>query len=742
MWDSTGPDPTRQGRIDHTQQGPAAKGKVMSTRFNGGRLQVTPSTTMLEDATTEYPVHIDPPWSGGKLAWTYVDQNYPTTSYYNSTADARVGYEAQDGTTKRSFFRIDISRVRGTSITAATFALTETWSWSCSARAMQVWATNSISSSTTWNSQPSWAYKTAEKSFAYNWYPSGQSSPCPNPASGVEFDVKKQVANIAGANGSNVTIGLRATNESDTYSWKKFKNNPTLSIQYDTLPSVPSGATTIPSTPCSGGYIGNTDVSLSAIPTDGDGGQVKAQFKFWKSTSTEPTTPTHTVLGTSGTSAKLQLGRPGEGTWKWRVRTGSASTSSGDPASAYTPTCSFTIDNTAPVADLVTVSSTQFPNYDTTGQAGAPAGVPASFSIRPNDPSVTTIKVSLGATTPIVVPVSSGLATVTLLPTLKGPSTLNVTVIDGAGNIGGTNSDFELFATLPPSRTLAPHDVTGDGDPDVVRLMTDGRLCLYLGNGAGGFAGGSGCTFITPSTFVGTERPVLVGDWNDDSTNDVIVLRANKLCLYVGNGTGSFGNSCKDIVLDDVTDEIADIVATVPYTDIYPAGDFDGDGDPDLFGKDSAGDLWLVSNERGRILTRDGADHTFGSRIGVGWGPLLIAVPGDVNGDGKPDTFGRVTTNGSLNLYPGRDATNCVAYPDTGQCGFGFGTRSTVATTGWSGYTQILPAGDWDGNGHPDLMALDANYNLDVYDSTGSNNGPFLTTKTLTGTGWSSNWLL
>ncbi|MEK8106473.1 hypothetical protein NKG94_16855 [Micromonospora sp. M12] len=62
---------------------------------------------------------------------------------------------------------------------------------------------------------------------------------------------------------------------------EKFRNNPTLSIEYNSTPSVPTSLSTSPGVPCTGGKLGNTDVYLRAVPRDADGGNVTAEFSYW-----------------------------------------------------------------------------------------------------------------------------------------------------------------------------------------------------------------------------------------------------------------------------------------------------------------------------------------------------------------------------------------------------------------------------------------------------------------------------
>src|SRR5581483_10097572 len=200
-----------------------------------------------------------------------------TTSYYNSSDIARVGHENDSGMTNRSFFRMNTSTVRGKHIIAGTFRTFENHAWSCSARQVEVWRTGPISSGTTWNAQPSWITKLQTLNVA-----KGYSSSCPDGT--VDFNVTAGVATSAAANAADLTLGLRATSETDTFAWKKFNNNPTLIVDYNSLPSTPTATSIDPGLPCVTGanrpVIFTTTPTIRATLADVDSGQtVGARFE-------------------------------------------------------------------------------------------------------------------------------------------------------------------------------------------------------------------------------------------------------------------------------------------------------------------------------------------------------------------------------------------------------------------------------------------------------------------------------
>ena len=163
--------------------------------------------------------------TGDRLAWTSVWRSYPSRSDFNSLDVARVGHESDSGGTNRSFFRMDTSAVKGAQILSARFRTFETHSWSCSARPVEVWRTGPVDSTTTWNNQPAWIAKLNVLNVA-----KGYNSACPD--GNVDFNVLAAVREAAATGADDVTLGLRATSETDTFGWKKFNNNPVLIVEF------------------------------------------------------------------------------------------------------------------------------------------------------------------------------------------------------------------------------------------------------------------------------------------------------------------------------------------------------------------------------------------------------------------------------------------------------------------------------------------------------------------------------
>ncbi|GAA4028902.1 hypothetical protein GCM10022247_62440 [Allokutzneria multivorans] len=169
------------------------------------------------------PVAAELSFTGAKPNWTMVDSGFAKVSYWNSTGSAKAGtYDAGEHRL-RSFFVFDTRGLSGREITSASVTGMENWAWSCAPRPVELWRTGPISKATTWEKQPEWLAKLSTLSVA-----KGYGSTCPSGP--VTFDVTPLVKDAAVQGLASVTVGLRASDETDNHHWKRFENNPVLSV--------------------------------------------------------------------------------------------------------------------------------------------------------------------------------------------------------------------------------------------------------------------------------------------------------------------------------------------------------------------------------------------------------------------------------------------------------------------------------------------------------------------------------
>lgn len=437
MWDSPA---DQQGRrmaaANQPGEGPnpGSRHEAMGLDLAGGTLTLTPDRGMLADPATRYPVFLDPAVSAARGAWTSVWKKYPTTNYLNSSDVARVGHENETGQTNRSFFQMNTgTAIHGKQIIKATFRTYETWSWSCTKRAVEVWLTGGISKSTTWNNQPSWTTKLNTQTVAKGW-----STSCP--AGGVEFDATAAAVQAASKNWSSITLGLRATSETDTYAWKKFRNNPTLVVEYNTIPTAPvaADAWSDPGGACVSGtarpLVGTATPRLWAKLKDGDN-SVMGRFEWYDAAGTkkgEFLTP----AASSGNAFNVAVPAgvyADNSVIRWRVRG-----EDGRATSGWSPWCEIGVDTTAP-GQPPAVTSAQYPENawgDGLGRAG-------TFTFGANGvPDVTSFLYGLNTNpaTEVRAGAAGGSATIRLTPLEEGPNVLSVRSKDAAGKQGPIRS--------------------------------------------------------------------------------------------------------------------------------------------------------------------------------------------------------------------------------------------------------------------------------------------------------------
>ena len=319
------------------------------------KLTVETPKALLRDPATVFPVTIDPSASWAKSAWTYVDSGFSSTSYYNANDVARVGTYNSGSNVDRSLFQFPTSNLHGKHVLSATITLNETWSWSCTARAFDIWSVGAFNSSTTWANQPALGAKYATITSA-----KGYSSACP--AGNVSADITTWAVAAAGNGYATNPLEIRSPNETDNTYWKKFNPAVTVSVTYNSYPGTPGARSVKPcSAQCTGTVLTNSlTPKLTGATTDADGGTLRYDFNVYAGSAASPTTLTTSGsvsgVGSGATAtwtvpaAKLVNGT----TYEYRVRA-----FDGTDYGPWSGWMAFTVETAKPVTPVI--SSTTHP---------------------------------------------------------------------------------------------------------------------------------------------------------------------------------------------------------------------------------------------------------------------------------------------------------------------------------------------------------------------------------------------
>ncbi|MYZ34163.1 LamG domain-containing protein [Streptomyces sp. SID4917] len=299
MWDSstgtgTGTAPRKAASSAQIAEGAASSGPGEAAKVapigvdvtaDGDAIVLTPDQELLKEAT--YPVYIDPQWYSPKASnWTMVSRYWASSPQwrFNGDADAGMGYCPGDvrcapEDVKRLFYSIPTSQFAGKTILSAEFVVRETHSDSCTKTDVELWRTQGVSKSTTWNSQLAggfWADLQQTRSEA-----KGYGSGCP--AGDVEFWALRAVQQAAANGWSTTTFGLRAKSETDPAAWKRFSDDAYLRVQYN-KPPTQIKMSQLSQDP--GGSCSSTARRVRILPTlranavtDPDGDSVAVQFQ-------------------------------------------------------------------------------------------------------------------------------------------------------------------------------------------------------------------------------------------------------------------------------------------------------------------------------------------------------------------------------------------------------------------------------------------------------------------------------
>ncbi|MFE3032900.1 LamG-like jellyroll fold domain-containing protein [Streptomyces canus] len=734
MWDSsqaavntpTATDPRTGEIVDRRNGAPlasstaapgdAARKASLKAAYHRGRISLSPNRSLLAGKDTVYPVYIDPTFTpSGQTdtvqAWAFVDSEWPDTSFYKPAASTpgplHVGYTdwTSDVSTNRAYFQTSIhSGVwKADDIISSHISFYENWSASCTKEEVDLYATNPISSSTTWNNQPkhlSTIGMLDSQIAAHGW-----STSC-GPAD-VTFDIRNLMTQAAASKWSQATFELKAADEGNDLAWKQFSKQATITTTYDHTPTTPTSLTTTPATNCSASVptiLGLGDVTLSAAVSDPDGTISMLTGKFTLKNMTSGTTypqsddaPSNTTASTRYshiTSSGPFAGLTAKTEFAWYL-----TVTDQHLTSDQSKTCHFYYDPTrpgAPTISPVASSTSQCPELtdSSSGDSHCTVGTSANFTI--TDTNTTSApgsyRYQLNGGNPVNVTASSAkpyTATISLKPTTQ-TNVVTVTALSSGGNIGDTY-DYRFIAN--PAATATPDDLNGDGNADLLTVGGKNSLPNGLwqatGTGSGkvnpvarniGIDGNGVSTTQVPGTFAGTQA--ITGHFSTGAGfNDVLDISYDSAHATVsgeilrGQGDGTVLQTSGSVPVTESTGVFAKTTATVnddgtTTTTVIPATSIA-----------NGGNLYYTA-ANGVPPT----DTTFPD--------LLLVIDGRLYDENSP---------GAQGLYPGFGAASELADYNP-YCLAQNTSTTTSCTNDWSGWTITSTL---DASGLPELFARD-----------------------------------
>ncbi|KMS83767.1 laminin G [Streptomyces regensis] len=551
MWDSSHAAVDEPTTEDESTQTPPEGAKVadVGVDVTSDAMTLTPDSGLLADKDTVYPVYIDPVVkTANRSSWTMVSSHYSSTSFWKFDDDEGVGLCPSDvsyrcsssSDVKRQFFAIPTGTFEGKHIVSAEFAVTQVFTYSSSAREVQLARVNStgasaINSSTNWSNQPSSKETIATKS------PTETAGSCTSTNQNVRFGVTGTIQKAADNGWGTTTFRLKAGSESDTSYWKRFCGNAHLEVTYNRPPLEPdqSDLSMVPGDTCEYGHA--TDHYVTEPPTlyavikdydHNDTGSnsesLQARFKIWWTSGTTEvvhyaTTPKKTTTGTGQTGqATFRYtvgddvsgdGEPGftvpqNTTIAWAVQGYDQSDYGAWSTDGDQTRCEFIYDNSKPKSAVIT--STDYP-ADDAWHAGV--GDYGSFTMDSPSPDVTAYSYYFTGPradntkkklTPATV---GGPVSLRWMPPSEGSYTLHVTAIDGAGNPQKTPTAYVFLVS--DGRAPVAGWTLGDAKGATKAAGSSGAPDAAAGSGVTfGAAGPLGST-DTAASFDGSENAYL-----------------------------------------------------------------------------------------------------------------------------------------------------------------------------------------------------------------------------------------
>ncbi len=449
-------------------------------------ITVTPDASMLTADSAVFPQYIDPDVGMTASERTLLSSDGDTfynfsggdsgkgVGYCGTYVTGGVGYYCGSGYKNRMYFEFSPAKLAGKHVLDATFVITEKWSMSCTASMVDLVRTGNISSSTNWpGPTANWDLMVDQNVSA------GRGSACDpsQPAAQIEFNdsptepnenLTSTVTKFANGDFSRLTLMLKAHDETDPNSWKRFDDDAEIDVKYVGIPAKPTkiGLVAGTSSVCETNkadplVVSSPTPSLMATPQTAAGGEsgasLKAVFSVDKYTASSDTwsnvfetaRPTSGYVGDNVSPGTVPTSTLTEGTlYRYRAWTRSYYNSGNDylagPSNAASNAwCYFKVDPTRPKAPGVALSSPYSACAPSCTAAGGPGtGVTFTFSPASGDTTNTYYEYKLTSSAAWSSPIPASKPTAVFNPPTSGTFTVFVRAEDSLGWGAQNSVDF------------------------------------------------------------------------------------------------------------------------------------------------------------------------------------------------------------------------------------------------------------------------------------------------------------
>ncbi|MFD6127654.1 LamG domain-containing protein, partial [Streptomyces hydrogenans] len=343
--------------------------------------------------------------------------------FWEFTGDKGVGYCANYAGylcsntpySQRIYYEYPLASLYGKKILDATFEVYQTWSFTCTQHAYQLIRVNEdmgISSSTGWSTKPPRIDLVGDRSSAL-----GRGTLCSpaQPADWLRFsdnvggeadeNLTPTLQALSDGRKPNLTLELRAEDESTTAAWARFRNDAKLSVTYVSQPSTPTSvgvrygttgrACNAAATPLVTSSL-TPKVTAAVQSVDGSKAQLRAQYEIWKADGSQrvwsAASPSTTYVADNAVSEAVSATLAANTNYRMRVRTDAFYATdrgvSGSLPSSWSTWCYFRVDRDSPPPPVITSSDGLYPPAETSAPSGG-VGKAGKFRVTPADTNPT-----------------------------------------------------------------------------------------------------------------------------------------------------------------------------------------------------------------------------------------------------------------------------------------------------------------------------------------------------------------